>query len=319
MPRSPLRLLSLTLAALAPLAFASAASAEPLPRLAVHRAPEASACPDAPALDPDDESPAAPVYAVRLSRSSDGYSAVLQYGDLSRKLEDPGATCDALADALALTLAILLDAAPSRRPALLLSLPLGSLAELVERRPRLKTWEVSLDIGAVGVMGLSPLASAAGIGEVSLRIRRISFGAGALWLPTTTRSVEPGVISLSLVAATARVCADPLGPAENGFRVSLCAQPMLGALHGQGRGYHPDRQGTAPWFALGVTALGEGTIAGPVGWSARATLLPLIASPSFTVDQARADGETPAVTTTTVYSPASVGFLLGAGLRVSIP
>jgi FHA domain-containing protein len=62
-------------------------------------------------------------------------------------------------------------------------------------------WDVSLDVGAAQTFGfLLPLSWALDA-EASLRLRRASFGVGALWLPTRTREAPPGVVDLWLAEA----------------------------------------------------------------------------------------------------------------------
>jgi hypothetical protein len=99
----------------------SSPAGAPLPRLVVARAPAASDCPDAaalaaevarrmgrPALDPIGIE-GMPGLDVRFERQGDAYAAVVVVRGRERRLADPGPGCAGLADALALTLAILLD------------------------------------------------------------------------------------------------------------------------------------------------------------------------------------------------------------------
>jgi hypothetical protein len=121
-------------AAIALAVSAAPARAEPLPHLAVHRTTDVSDCPDAaalayavakqmkrPAVEPDAEIPrgggssgaASPAVVagldVQLYRSAEGYTAVIAAAGKTRTIADRGATCAGLGDALAITLAILLD------------------------------------------------------------------------------------------------------------------------------------------------------------------------------------------------------------------
>jgi hypothetical protein len=120
--------------ALALVAGAAPARAEPLPHLAVHRTADVGDCPDAatlaaavakqmkrPAVEPVAEirrttgpSGAAATAGVagldvQLYRSAEGYTAVITAAGKTRTIADRGATCAGLGDALAITLAILLD------------------------------------------------------------------------------------------------------------------------------------------------------------------------------------------------------------------
>jgi hypothetical protein len=313
------------------------AAAAPLARLVVHRAPAAADCFDAatlagavermmqrPALDPASEDRFAPVYELQIFHSEEGYAAILQSGGLTRQLSDPGPTCAVLSEALALTLAILLESeaplrpAPPPPPLVVWSPPPPPPAPPPPAPPPMpppsKRWDVSIDAGVLQSIGVLTPLSWGFIGEVSLRLRAGSFGAGALWIPTRTLDVAPGTVELWLAAGTVRACGAVLGRLE-GSHLSICAQPILGAIHGEGHGYAPDRQGTAPWFALGGGVLAEGSLSGPLGWSIRATVVVPLLSEKFTVDQ-RAGA---AVTAIPAFEPAPVGILLGAGLRVAIP
>lgn len=336
-------------AALALGARSATAADPPLARLVVHRAQAAADCPDAPALaaavhalvqrpalDPASTDRLAPVYDIQIFRDDEGYAAILQAGALTRQLSDPGATCADLAEALALTLAILLDTeappppspqpqpqpspSPSPSPPPQRSpqpQPIAPLPPPPPRPPRVrgpKTWDLNFELGAAQTVGILTPFSWALSAEGSVRLRSGSFGVGAIWMPTRTIDAPPGEVDVSLIAGTLRACAAILGKLT-GPRLSLCAAPIMGAIQGAGRGYSPDREGSALWFSLGAAALAEGPIVGPLGWSARANLLVPVFSEEFTVD--RQEGST--VTTVTALDPWPVGFLLGAGLRVSIP
>ena len=104
-----------------------AAKAEPaLPDVVVHRTDDAAECPDSAALaarvdrhmkrpalrprkDPAGPGQERPSLDVQIYRSEAGYTAVVQTGEKTRQISDKGDTCRGLADAMAITLAILLD------------------------------------------------------------------------------------------------------------------------------------------------------------------------------------------------------------------
>ncbi|MCC6553412.1 MAG: hypothetical protein IT372_10390 [Polyangiaceae bacterium] len=323
-------LAALTLAAA--LLVVARAGAAPLPRLVVHRAPAAADCPDAaalaaaverlmqrPALDPAAaEGGHVPLYEVQILRVDEGYASIIQAGGRTRQISDPGATCAELSEALALTLAILLDSdAPRPPPAPPPALPPPPVA-LPPPPPRppappRRRWDASIDLGAAQTLGFLTPLSWAFVGEASLRLRAGSIGAGAILMPARTLDQPPGTVDVSLAAATARACAALLGDLE-GARLSACFQPILGSIHGQGHGYSPDREGSATWLSLGAGALAEGPLAGPIGWSARATFVVPLTSESFTVD-VREDG---AVRRVTAFDPSPAGLLVGVGLRATI-
>ncbi|WP_437284438.1 hypothetical protein [Sorangium sp. So ce406] len=381
-PRSSLRgaLCVLALCVLSLGSLRVAAAAPQRPRLAVHRAPSAADCPDAPslaaavervmkqpALDPvstpaaADGAPAAaapapslagdapstagaaapgagtppgagdvPEYEVHFLRTETTYTAVLQAGGRARQLSsEAGATCGELVEALALTIAILLDSepAPAPPPPVAPAPPPAAPAPVVPaRRPapppsarQPPSWDVSAELGAAGTVGMLDPFRAAATGGVSLRRRAWSAGLGAVWLPRQDIDIEPGVASIGLVAATARGCATIAGELDE-VRLSACAASMLGAVHGAGRGFSPNREDSALWFAVGGSAIAEGPLFGTraLGWSARATLLAPVARARFTVDRRAGSDAGAPVTTDAVLDPSPVGLLVGLGARVSI-
>ncbi|WP_438013968.1 hypothetical protein WMF18_23935 [Sorangium sp. So ce315] len=346
----------------------AASAAPPRPRLAVHRAPSAADCPDAAslaaavehlmkqqALDPVSTPSAAagappapagappapagavPEYEVHFVRTESTYTAVLQAGGRTRLLSsEPGATCGELVEALALTIAILLDSEPAPPPAPPapappppVPVPPAPAPVPPPRRPAPPSpprppppppsWDVSAELGAAGTVGLLEPLRAAAMADVSLRRRAWSAGLGAVWLPSQDIDVDPGVASTGLVAATARGCATIAGELD-GLRLSACAASVLGAVHGTGRGLTPSREESAPWFAVGGSALAEGPIFGSraLGWSARATVLVPVARARFTVDRRAGSDAGATVTTDAVLDPPPVGLLVGLGARVSI-
>ncbi|AKT41292.1 hypothetical protein [Chondromyces crocatus] len=340
-------LLATTLLGASP-AVAQETASSPLARLTVTRTAEATDCPDAaaltaavevamkrPALDDASEEAAADTYEVRIFREDDAYAAVLRAGDLTRRISDPGPTCAGLAEALAITLAILLDSeAPPRAepapPSPAPPSPATPSARSTRRAPgstptatptpapSARAWDVSLDLGVSQTLGVLTPFSWAFHAEASLRLERVSFGAGAIWMPTRTLDVTPGQVDITLALATARACAAIAGHLE-GPRLSVCAQPMVGAFSGAGRGYDPDRQVTVPWAALGALLLGEGPIAGPLGWSLRGAVVAPLVSEELTIDRVDGPAGAQALSVISAFTPSPIGFSLGAGLRVSIP
>ncbi|MGK3961268.1 hypothetical protein WMF38_50455 [Sorangium sp. So ce118] len=274
------------------------------------------------AVAPASASGAAPEYAVHFFRNESTYTAILQAGGRARQLSsEPGAACDELVGALALTIAILLDseATPATAPAAVAPAPVAPPpAPPPPPRPA-PDWDVSAEIGAAGTVGmLDPLRPAV-MGELSLRRRAWSAGLGAVWLPRQEIDITPGAASIGLVAGAARGCATITGELD-GFRLSACAASLLGAVHGAGKGFAQDREASAPWFAVGGSAIAEGPLFGTraLGWSARATLLVPIARARFTVDRRSGSEAGAPVTTEAVLDPSPVGLLVGLGARVSI-
>ncbi|WP_437902430.1 hypothetical protein WME95_27940 [Sorangium sp. So ce327] len=270
---------------------------------------------------------------VRFLHDGATYTAVLQAGGRTRQLSsEVGASCGELVEAVALTLAILLDSdppapapvAPAPAPAAPAPAPVPpAVAPVVPAPPRppprAARGDVSMALGAAQTVGMLDPFRAAVIADVSLRRRGWSAGVGGVWLPPQDTELAPGVVSLGLGAATARGCATIAGDLD-GLRLSACAAAVLGAVYGSGKGFAPDRESSAPWFALGGSAVAEGTLLGSsaLGWSARATLLAPVARARFTVERP-AGGEAGAPLTQDVaLDPSPVGLLVGLSARVSI-
>ncbi|MGK4003655.1 hypothetical protein WMF31_13575 [Sorangium sp. So ce1036] len=357
----PLRLGALCVLVLCTLApgslRADQAEGRPRPRLVVHRGPEASDCPDAPslavavermmqrpALDPVSapvsDGGVPPELEVRIHRDGPRYTAVLQAGGRARRLSSEQApTCDELADALALTIAILLDSEPAPMPELAPPPPLAppplapppAPVVPVQRatpapapsRVEPPRWDLAAELGAAQTVGMLDAFRAAVLADVSLRRGVWSAGLGAVWLPQRDITFPPGVATTQLAAATVRGCVTVAGR-RDGPRLSTCAASLLGAVHGAGEGFPVNREAAVPWFAVGGAALAEGPLHGPLGWSARATLLVPVTRARFTVERGdrTGSGEMPAadapVTREVVLESAPVGLLVGVGARLSI-
>lgn len=351
------------LAALALLA-PRAASAEPaLPDLVVHRTDDTADCPDGAALaarvdrhmkrpalrprkDPAGSEQERPSLDVQIYRSEAGYTAVVQTGEKTRQLSDKGDTCRGLADALAITLAILLDtevpppppkpepppsAATPPRP-----LPATPLADAAptpapapaqpEQAPPFapppRTFRVVAGAGATIATGLLTPLSLGGTGHVGLGIGRVfSVEAGFLVLPTQTISYAGKVlgaatnaaptVDVQLTSALVRLCATARLVSDE-TRAGLCAGALVGTIHGAGRGFVVNQVATDPWVAANLGAILEQTLFWRLSLVTRASVYVPILRRSFTVDSVEAGSDPLA------FSPAAVGAGLDAELRLSI-
>jgi hypothetical protein len=270
--------------------------AEPLPALVVTRSAGANDCPDAaslaaevarmngrPSLDPNGNSVAATRLHVELSRGLEGYAAVIRAGGArtgERRLTDVGPTCENLADALALTLALILD---SDRGSIESSAP----APHFSRTPR--TFEPRLDGRTFASPATKPRNSfdlAAGVGVHASALDEAGFLFTGLvrvslgeWLMVeaggfvTDKQTMPheirGELALRLAGGFLGVCAR-LASDRSSLALALCAEPHLGWLRGTGSGFtrdHPTQ--THLWLAGGLALDGDGAISGPVRWYAR--------------------------------------------------
>jgi hypothetical protein len=263
----------------------------PPPKLAVTRTKEASSCPDAAELNTRLEqllgrSPAVDTneglgegFDVEMSKDAEGFVAVIRpraQPAAERRLSDPGATCEGLAEALGLTLGLLLDREQPRTaegPGPGDTAPPPRAAAAGERRHappagvRAGALGLGIDAGVLATYELLDSAWPALFAEVELRaFERLGIAAGALWMPTEPLEAGATTVDVGLLAATARGCwylrvATP--------RIGACALGGVGRLQAQGQGFDVTYARTSPWYAVGAAGIAGGPLFGPIGWSAR--------------------------------------------------
>lgn len=338
-----------------------AAKAEPaLPDVVVHRTDDAADCPDSAALaarvdrhmkrpalrprkDPAGPGQERPSLDVQIYRSEAGYTAVVQTGEKTRQISDKGDTCRGLADAMAITLAILLDTevpppplTPEPTPSAAPPRPLPAMPR-VEAAPEPapaqpartqpfaappRTFRVVAGAGATVATGLLTQLSLGGTGYVGLGIGRIfSVEAGFLALPTQTIPYAGKVkgaatnatptVDIELTSALLRLCATAR-IVTDATRAGLCAGALVGTVRGAGRGFVVNQTVTDPWAAGNLGAILEQTLFWRLSLVTRASVYVPILRRSFTVDNIEAGSDPVA------FSPASVGAGLDAELRLSI-
>jgi hypothetical protein len=312
------------------LAIGSPARADdPLPALIVTRAGGASDCPDAaqlaaevarmngaPALDATGKTASPTRLHVEISRGLDGYSAVIRaLGARSgeRRLSDAGPSCKNLADALALTLAIILDAKQaSIEPTPRAFEPrLRASSESLASSNRRTSGDVGAAIGLhAGLLAETGLLFTA-LGRIDLG-ELITLEAGGF--VTSEQSVDhvgsDGKLSLRLLSGFLGVCAR-LASDRSRIALAACAEPYLGWLRGTGAGFdHPRPAQNHVWLAGGIALDLDGAISGPLRWHVRGAGLAVVEE-RFVVG---VDGE-PEPDTVFVSSPAAL--LASAGLRLN--
>ena len=313
--------------------FGSAARAESLPALVVTRAAGANDCPDAanlaaevarmngrPSLDPGGSSAATTRLHVELSRGLEGYSAVIRAAGArsgERRLTDVGPTCENLGDALALTLALILDSdqgsiessAPAQHfsrahgfePRLdgrSLAPPAGGSRNSVDLALGIGVHAGALDEAGVLFTGLARVT----LGEW-LMLEAGGFVTGEQTLPHEIR----GSLALRLAGGFLGACAR-LASDRSPLALALCAEPYVGWLRGTGRGFdEPRPPQTHLWLAGGLALDADGAVAGSVRWFFRAGGL-LVAERRFTVS---VDGEPQPL-----FETGRAALLASAGLRL---
>lgn len=327
-------------------------AAAPLPKLVVVRAPEANDCPDAPALatavenqmqrpalDLTSDASLTTTYEVQIARSADGYEASIRSGDFIRNLTAPGSSCTELSDALALTLAILLDNEASNAeivdvpapPAELsppvelplpaeLPLPPDVPALLLRQTPprqtvRLakptRTWGLGLTGGIAETVGFLAPFSVAWSGGVWFRYQTVSVRTGVFAIPSLVIDTKgPGVVETNLVTGHLRGCRQfPVKLPY--FHFAFCGESFVGSVHAEGRQFSQNRAGNKPWVALGAGLSFQGPLVGPLAWALHGALVVPVVSQRFTAHPTDA----PAVT---LFEPPKIAGLLSFDILLSI-
>jgi hypothetical protein len=225
-------------------ACAMRANAQAAAALHVERTPGAESCPDSAELGARVEairgqpSTAMPGYSVRFARDGRVYSAQLRAETSSlRSLESKADDCQALAQATAVTLALLYDAMPSPpapEPAAPVAPP-PLAAPALERPARPNQLGLGLGVGAGIAAGVLSPWSPAFQAEIGLRSERLRFGLGATWLPEQHLDLSPGTSQLALIAADARACYALVR--GSWLRLEGCSGVLIGSLSAAASGY----------------------------------------------------------------------------------
>ena len=288
------------------LAFAAGGS------LVVKRAPEASDCPDAASLtsmiarltpkgpEPSDVAPPdADRFDVEFSRTAARYRVVVRARGSHagvRALEDAGATCASLAEATALTIAVIVDPEgvklaeppadnppePPVKPAPPPATPEAPPPLVVAQPARSTPWSLAVAAGGGAAIGI--LREAAPIAFVSFEVRPLPFftvDVGGAFVPTQRLALERGNIDVWLLSGTANGC---VWPYAETIRVGGCAGIAAGSIRGEGRGYPVQSGASRPWVAGTASAAANGPLVGLLGWGARAGIVVPTHRESFGID-----------------------------------
>lgn len=251
---------------------------------------------------------------VAIARSFYGYGAQISTSGLhhgSRTLEDVGPSCANLADAIAVTLAIILDpyaGAPPPRAAAPAEVPMPRAAQKAKPpsdAPR-PSW-FFLAAGAGVTLNVLDHAMPALAVTAGLRLSAswsLSLGGGYVFSDTVNS--PGGEVELSLAYVDFGACGRALG--EGGkAQLNWCLTTMLGSLRGSGQGYDNEYSKSSAWFSVGVGPEVVFPIARSFSWILTAeAVLPLVRS-GFDVQTA--GSQSPA------FRPSSVGALVSLGVR----
>jgi hypothetical protein len=284
----------------------------------VSRADDAADCPDEVALAASIErilggrpaSSARGITAdVAFARRGAPYVATIRlHGEKEgeRTIEDAGPSCDALAEAVAVTMALVLDARNVPRPEPE-PVPAPVPARDEETRPLARRvtsgWIAAFAGPAFGLVGAPSLVVGPEFGFEPFR--HWSFRAGAEGvLPRSTDS-GTGSVRVSLIAVHVAICGS-LAPLDAKVRPALCARGAAGSLSGEGRGYQSESDARFTWFAAGGAAEVGGRLSRLV-WGLEGGVLVPVRRQSFSVEPSGIAYESSPVAG---FVTARVGYLL---------
>jgi hypothetical protein len=194
---------------------------------------------------------------VHFHRQDGLMEATIQVGEAHRSLAVHGSSCEPLAGATAVTLAMLLnrELATADRPRTTETRQAPpSLAVAPQRDP--SPTGLGLSASAIGVLGVlgsfTPGLTLEAYGSRS----RLHLALGAAWLMPRTFSVGPGAVTESMALGTVRAC---VGFARAGsVDFSACGGAQAGFLSAKARGFTESFSARRPWvslpFELGVGA-----------------------------------------------------------------
>jgi hypothetical protein len=242
---------------------------------------------------------------VEFVRAISGYHAVISARGArqgTRALDDVGPDCASLADAVAITLAILLDpaatakgeaAAPTATSAALIAAnappqhpvdmtPLaGSPADEAARSPS----RLGLEASAGASVGVLEHATAMVEGGGRLHFGPVFvLGAGGGFFFPDRVEFGSGTVTTSLAYGYVRACANTLP--KRGMALEACLEPMIGALRGEGHDYDSSSSDTVLWSAIAALFQLYAPLGGDVFWSLRGRVLAPLARHGFAVSVA---------------------------------
>jgi hypothetical protein len=230
-------------------------------------------------------------YSISFSHTADTYTAVIRSGpngESQRVLEGHGLSCAALAQATAVTLALLFDSEsenatppkPEPPPPPKTPDPLSEPVP-VEKPARRVRIDSTVSLGVAGLVGVLRPVSPAFIGDLGLHVARFRVGLGVLWSPTQSYTLEPGTVHESLLAGTARTC---FALAQNdGLSLDLCSGLFVGVMTAQADGFTTNERRVRPWLAVPLE-LSLAQLSGPVGWELSGAALGSLVHHDFEVD-----------------------------------
>ncbi len=252
------------------LSLANAARAQSASEfLSVTREEGAESCPDTEALKlrverlrghPTTGEPSS--YRVGFTYRGGVFRADIQVGSGSgvRVLRDRGATCAALEQATAVTLALLLDSdarelppeknEPEPPPPVEQPKPKPVLPPPTEPDRRRTAANLALSLGGAGLFGVARPVAPVALAELGIGVNRFRTSVGVLWMPTQTLDFGPGQLHETLLSGVARTCLAALRSTE--LRFDFCSGIYAGLLQVRAQGYTRNDSVDKAWLALPI-------------------------------------------------------------------
>jgi hypothetical protein len=254
--------------------------------------------------------------SVRFVAEGSGHRAEIElYGARSgqRTLTDDSADCRELTEAIALTLAILIDpsfvppressaasgaaasgtsanlasnprpAEPARQPVAAppaATPPPAARPALPPVARREGATSASLFAGAgISSRMTRPIVPALSGGAAFDFSRRFGLRASALWVPSSDVDVPPGKVEIDLLMGSLEACGHFPRPTP-GFEVSTCAGLSAGSIHAAGHGYRQDLETRQAFYAVQAGLSGDLPLSEPLGlWLDGRAYVPLTTYP----------------------------------------
>jgi hypothetical protein len=272
--------------------------------LTVTREPGAEECPDADALEAQvvtlrngQRLALDAAYHVHFAGTAEQRRATLSsaspaQAERVRVLDARGPSCRGLAQATALTLALLLDeqaqlaAEPARKkPPLRRSEPEPG-RELQRdpagaREPALPERALSLTLGGGVLLGVTRTLAPLWLAEVGFSQRRFRVDLGALGVPVQRLDFAPGSLREWLVAGSLRGCYLPYRAPR--LSIGTCTGAFLGLIDVRTRGYTRNARRKEMWAAIPIE-LFFGYQRGPFALQVAAQALIPLRRPDFSID-----------------------------------